>query len=235
MPSLPQQGCPSKRTKTSSVTSDVDTDSDRESSPEVQEVLQADHEASQSAGPQSLLAKFKERYQTHTKTPQAVLEEQQSKWKSNVYNHFHPPVIVTQNGVVKYKFVCKVASSSVILRACHDEATSNLKHHTRHCEGKIAPAGQAINDYAHGSTYSKASFRYLLALWVSRHHCPFVIVQDEELLRIFRMLYSRVEVPHPTTVSRNVKYIFSRARLELGKILQVGLTFFGISVMYTGS
>lgn len=73
MPSLPQQGRPSKRTKTSGVTSDVDTDSDRESSPEVQEVSQADHEASQSAGPQSLLAKFEERYQTHTKTPQAVL------------------------------------------------------------------------------------------------------------------------------------------------------------------
>lgn len=89
------------------------------------------------------------------------------------------------------------------------------------CNKKVAPPGQGINDFAHGSTYSKARMRYLLAVWVVRRHRPYTIIQDDELLAIFRMLYSRVEVPHPTTLSKDVKEMFVIAQKNVAKELQV--------------
>lgn len=93
--------------------------------------------------------------------------------------------------------------------------------HKDECEKKVAPVGKGINDFAHGSTYSKARMRYLCALWVVRRHRPYAIVDDPELLEIFRMLYSRVEVPHSTTLSRDVKEIFSIAQKNVARELQV--------------
>lgn len=112
-------------------------------------------------------------------------------------------------------------NSSAVTRVRWDTSTGNLNRHTEACNAKVAPAGQGIKDYAHGSTYSKAKFRYLCTLWVARNHRPYTIVQDEELLDIFRMLYSRVEVPHPTTLSRDVREVFEMTRLEIAKRLQV--------------
>ena len=60
-------------------------------------------------------------------------------------------------------------------------------------------------------------------MWVARSHRPFSIVNDPDLLDIFRMLYAPVEVPHPTTVSRDVQFIFKQARVEVAKYLQVSL------------
>jgi hypothetical protein len=37
----------------------------------------------------------------------ASLVAQQKGWRSNVYEHFHAPVIVRADGKVKYKFICK--------------------------------------------------------------------------------------------------------------------------------
>ncbi len=63
--------------------------------------------------------------------------------------------------------------------------------------------------------------RYLCALWVTRCHRPYAIVADDELLAIFRMLYAQVEVPHPTTLSRDVKEIFLIAQKNVAHMLQV--------------
>jgi len=102
-----------------------------------------------------------------------------------------------------------------------DNLTSNLVHHPNSCSGKIAPACQAINDFAHGSTYSKAELWYLIVLWVTQCHCPFVIVDDPLLQQIFKMLYSKVDVPLPSTVSRDVKEVYKLAKKNVGKVLQV--------------
>jgi hypothetical protein len=75
--------------------------------------------------------------------------------------------------------------------------------------------------FASGTKYNKATHRLKLALWVARRHRPFAIVQDPELLEIFRDLNSRVETPSESTVSRDVKEIFALSRANVAKILQV--------------
>ncbi len=62
--------------------------------------------------------------------------------------------------------------------------------------------------------------RYLLAVWISRRHRPFLIVEDEELIAIFKMLYSKVEIPSASTISRDVREVFALSRKHVAKILQ---------------
>jgi hypothetical protein len=60
-----------------------------------------------------------------------------------------------------------------------------------------------------------------IALWVARHHRPFAIVEDKELVDIFTDLNNKVEVPSRFTVSRDVKEIFLMSRLKVSEILKV--------------
>jgi hypothetical protein len=164
-----------------------------------------------------------------------------TSWKSEVYDHFNsPPVIFVEKGIVKYKFVCKtnpyvsflncsvIGSFTLFLRTIdpvtrvrHDRSTSNLNRHVERCSSRLAPAGQRINEFAHGSTYSKAELRYLITLWVSSCHRPFAIVNDPPLQRILKMLFAKVDIPSPSTVSREVKEAFMIAKKNVGSVLQV--------------
>ena len=72
---------------------------------------------------------------------------------------------------------------------------------------KVASANQAISAFTHGSTYSPATFKFRLAIWIARSQCLFQIVQDEYLLALFKMLFVQVEIPHPTTVSRDIHFM----------------------------
>ena len=58
-------------------------------------------------------------------------------------------------------------------------------------------------------------------MWCARRHRPFNIVKDDELNEIFHMLYARAEVPHPVTVSRDVKDIFALCKQNVVDVLQV--------------
>lgn len=89
----------------------------------------------------------------------------------------------------------------------YDESTSNLNRHFKSCEGKKAPEGQTIDDYAHGIKYSATRVRYLLTLWCARRHRPFTIMEDPEFRELLRMLYPKVKVPSRKTVSRDVRKI----------------------------
>jgi hypothetical protein len=60
-----------------------------------------------------------------------------------------------------------------------------------------------------------------LALWVSRRHRPFAIVEDDKLIDIFMDLNNKVEVPSRSTVSRDVKEIFHISRARVASMLQV--------------
>jgi hypothetical protein len=102
-----------------------------------------------------------------------------------------------------------------------EDSTRNLGRHIDNCDPDDTPSTQQITAFASGTTYSPARFRYLLAMWCSRHYRPFNIVKDEELLDIFTMLYARIDVPHPVTVSRDVKEIFRISRENISKVLQV--------------
>jgi hypothetical protein len=162
-------------------------------------------------------------------------------WKSTVYTHFNsPPVILVEKGIVKYKFTCKtnpyvswlmffsinvlipfLRNLDPVTRVRHDRSTSNLNRHVEKCSAKLAPSGQRINEFAHGSTYNKAEFRYLITLWVSQCHRPFAIMADPPLQRMLRMLYAKVDIPSPSTVSRDVKEAFEIAKKHVGLALQV--------------
>ena len=84
-----------------------------------------------------------------------------------------------------------------------------MKRHVKECDASPHRASQqrTMADFAAGVTYSPARFRVQLALWVARHHRPFKIVEDPELQALFRMLYSRVEIPSRVTVVRDVHLI----------------------------
>jgi len=109
-----------------------------------------------------------------------------------------------------------------VTRIRHDDSTSNLVRHVKACDGGVAMARSgSITEFAQGSTYTPHRFRMKLALWVARHHRPFAIVEDDELVEIFTDLNNKVEVPSRFTVSRDVKEIFLMSRVKVSEILKV--------------
>jgi len=62
-----------------------------------------------------------------------------------------------------------------------------------------------------------------IALWVARRNRPFAIVEDDELLDIFRDLNNKVVTPSRYTVSRDVKEIFQMSRVKVAEILKVSI------------
>jgi hypothetical protein len=111
--------------------------------------------------------------------------------------------------------------SQTIVRARMDDSTSNLSRHVMKCEGPTTCSSHAINDFAHGSSYSKAEFRFLLVSWVTGCHRPFAIVDDHPLQDMFRMLYAKVDIPSAAMVSRDTKDVHIIAKKNVIKVLQV--------------
>jgi hypothetical protein len=111
--------------------------------------------------------------------------------------------------------------SRFITRVRTDDSTSNLVKHVSHCQPTIGLENELITMYANGQTYNAPQMRFLLAKWVSRRFRPFLIVEDPELIAIFRMLYGRVQVPSASTVSRDVKEIFVMSKICVKHLLQV--------------
>lgn len=101
-----------------------------------------------------------------------------------------------------------------------DTSTGNPARHVSACAGAVAPDHKSIALFAHGSMYTKPRFRYLMAKWIFHNHRPFSIVQDEELLEMLRMLYAKVDIPSPNTISRDVREIFALTRKQVRVILQ---------------
>jgi len=60
-----------------------------------------------------------------------------------------------------------------------------------------------------------------LALWVARRHRPFAIVEDKELVELFKELNNKVEIPSRKTVSRDVTEIFEISRKKVAGMLKV--------------
>ena len=108
-------------------------------------------------------------------------------------------------------------------RARTDTGMTNLLRHVEACTGKKAPDDQTIEKFAQGSTYTPGTFRFLVTRWVTECHRPFKIVEDPPLQEMLRMLYSRVEIPSDTTVSRDVREVYKISQSQVAKILQVGI------------
>lgn len=80
-----------------------------------------------------------------------------------------------------------------------------------------------MHAFTHGTTYTDAGFRVFLALWTAASHRPFNIVNDPYLIRAFRMLNDRVQVPSAQTLSRDVKDIFKICGKKVKLLLNVSL------------
>jgi hypothetical protein len=165
------------------------------------------------------------------------MQMQMKSWTSKVYDHYKRPTILEEDGEVTYIFVCKMyaffgwflfvteychrSPSIKVTRTRHDDSTSNLVRHVKLCSGVSAGGSSSITAFAQGSTYTPHKFPMKLAIWVARRHRPFTIVEDEELVDIFRDLNNKVQVPSRFTVSRDVKEIFDMSRLKVAEILKV--------------
>ena len=60
-----------------------------------------------------------------------------------------------------------------------------------------------------------------ITLWVACRHCPFAIVEDDELINIFMDLNNKVEVLSQFTLSQDVKETFEFSRIKVAEILKV--------------
>ena len=107
-------------------------------------------------------------------------------------------------------------------RARNDDSTSNLIRHVNKCAGilNMKPGQIGIKDFAHGSTYNPAKLRYKLAIWVTRRHRPFSIVEDPELVDIFHDFHAGVIVPSRQTLVRDIKDILDLTKSHLADILK---------------
>jgi len=110
-----------------------------------------------------------------------------------------------------------------LLRERFEDSTANLNRHVKQCDPDDTPSSQQMTAFTNGTTYAPARFRFLLAMWCARRHRPFKIIQDDELVEIFRMLYDRVDIPHPTTLSHDVKEIYIMCKENVSNILRVNL------------
>ncbi len=162
--------------------------------------------------------------------------EQKKNWTSKYYAHFRAPEIFEENGVVKYKFICNSYVSYLVpfvladlsfvfrhpsvkvVRTRHNNSTSNLKVHADKC----APQTKGtVKEFIPGVKYSKARMCFKLLRWIVRCHRPYAIVEDDDLLDIFRMLYAKVEVPSARTISHDVIEVFEMSKANLISMLKV--------------
>ena len=164
------------------------------------------------------------------------VEKQIKNWSSSCYCHFKMPVIIVEKGIlninspvtckslVLYLFKCiwflhRVRSPSLVnVEKIQPQALSAMSNPVR---AKLLMSPRATN-YAQGSTYNKAKLQYLISHWIFECHWPFAIIDNDVLLQlIFKMLYTKVEMPSATTISWDFKEIYPILKVYVGKILQV--------------
>ncbi|RPD52702.1 hypothetical protein L226DRAFT_438307, partial [Lentinus tigrinus ALCF2SS1-7] len=140
---------------------------------------------------------------------------------SEVYTHFTmPPEIIEEDGIIKYRFYCLRHPSDYVTRSRTDSSMSNLNGHVDICDPVPVGGQHSITQFASGSTYNKAKFRYLTTTWVTSCYRPFAIVDNLPLQDMFKMLYAKVDIPSPSTVSRDVKEAFELLKGAVAAYLQ---------------
>src|SRR6266481_2273032 len=94
-------------------------------------------------------------------------------------------------------------------RQANDHSTGNLNCHVRECEPVEMPESKDMEKFVAGFTYTCEGFRFQIAKWIIKHCCPFVIIEDEELVEAFRMLHASVSVPPQFSVGQDIWAMFS--------------------------
>jgi len=65
------------------------------------------------------------------------------------------------------------------------------------------------------------SFSVHVVKWVTENNCPVNIINDRELRKMLTVGRSRIELPSPTTISRDIKACFCVSRDHITKLLRV--------------
>lgn len=90
------------------------------------------------------------------------------------------------------------------------------------CLGGKPPPGQgSVSDFAHGSTYSKGKFRYLLVCEMACSKRPFALVKDWPLVKTWQMMNAQIKVPSDDSVSRDVQRVYQWARPRIKELIKV--------------
>lgn len=111
-------------------------------------------------------------------------------------------------------------------RSKSSEGTSNLQLGVSKCLERNGGAIQAIK--AGTLPYSVAAHRTLIALHCAKNHRPFNSVLDEEYLQEVEMLRPGTVVPHPITVSRDIKLIYLELSKQVREFFKVSKIIFNI-------
>ncbi|KAF8496361.1 hypothetical protein JB92DRAFT_2746923 [Gautieria morchelliformis] len=128
-----------------------------------------------------------------------------------------PPAIIEKGSKVMYKFTCKRNPSKSITRNRTDESTSNLQRHVNECSPVKSSETHVLAAYANGTTYSSARMCFLLAKWCAHNHRPCAIIEDEELIQIFKMLYGRVDILSRMTLSQDIHEVFDFLKAHVSR------------------
>ncbi|KAF8515549.1 hypothetical protein JB92DRAFT_2829628 [Gautieria morchelliformis] len=114
--------------------------------------------------------------------------------------------------------------SKSVTRNRMDESTSNLQHHVNECSPVKLSETHALAVYANGTTHSSTHMLFLLAKWCAHNHRPFSIINDKELIQIFKMLYGRVDIPSHVTLSRDIHEVFDFSKAHVSRFLKAILS-----------
>ncbi|KAK7028884.1 hypothetical protein VNI00_014808 [Paramarasmius palmivorus] len=123
---------------------------------------------------------FKSKYEG--KNDEEILVEQIKTWaNTSTYNHYNMGKIdiITEGGVVKYRFWCKIQPSTSIVQARYNNSTSNLARHVQLCTEKVIPSNQAITQYTNGCNYDHRQFHLETTFWMAESAHLFLSIKDK--------------------------------------------------------
>ena len=80
-----------------------------------------------------------------------------------------------------------------------------------------------MSSFTAGSTYQQEVFNQMVVKWIIRRHLAFRIIDQPELHDIFKMLYTRVDIPTGVTVARYAHQYFELSKIKVQESLHVSL------------
>ncbi|KIL63968.1 hypothetical protein M378DRAFT_48599, partial [Amanita muscaria Koide BX008] len=172
------------------------------------------------------------------------IERLMKDWNSPVYAFFSRPAIEYVDSRRSHVFKCLARGCNKTIRRYLDKgdakSTSNMWKHARTCYGEdvvneitnakdMKTARKAVKNYVANGTITAAFERKGKGkvTYSHRQHTksetnlrPFEIVADRGFQCLMKTGRPHYYLPHPTTVSWDVKLVFARTRERIAKMLQ---------------
>lgn len=155
----------------------------------------------------------------------------QSKWTSHVYEHYNVTLERIREGEtkeIKYVFGCKFQHKSHDsldrLRMKTSSGTTNLRKAASKCDlaRGVVTQGQLSAELSSGAIpYTSAAHRVLIAMKSAVSHRPFNAVHDTFYQMEVEMLRPGTTLPHRTTISRDIKHLYSELSTVVLKYFKV--------------